>query len=146
MSEASPVILDTDVWSKLFAARRDVAPEVSTWRRLLTGRPVLIAAQTRGELEFGALKGGWGPDRVAAYRSILDRYPVLCPTREIIVAWAELRAECRQIGHSLHEKIHMGDAWVAATARALRIPLLSADGIYRDAPGVELLGEADGEP
>jgi predicted nucleic acid-binding protein len=35
-------------------------------------------------------------------------------------------------------KAHTADRWIAATAMRLGIPLVSNDGIFRDAPGVEL--------
>lgn len=142
MTDVAPVLLDTDAWSRLFAGRRNPTPELSTWLSLLAGRPVLISAQTRGELEFGARAAGWGASRLAAYRRVLDSYPVIYPTGDIVEAWAALRAECKNAGHALHHKAHMGDAWVAATSRALQLPLLSADAIYRDAPGVDLLAGA----
>jgi hypothetical protein len=52
---------------------------------------------------------------------------------------ARFYAECRRIGHSLHDKHHTGDRWVAACAIAKDVDLLAGDDIYRDAPGLRLL-------
>lgn len=45
------------------------------------------------------------------------------------------------MGHALHAKDHTGDRWIAATAIRWGLPLLSGDGIYRRAPGLNLLVE-----
>ncbi len=50
-----------------------------------------------------------------------------------------LRAECVAAGHGLAEKSNEADRWVAATARYVKVPLVSHDGVFVDAPGVELL-------
>ncbi len=106
------------------------------------GRPVVIAAQTRGELLFGAHLNGWGIDRIAQYRTLLDNFTVLHPTPAVVEEWAVLRAECSRLGHPLQAKPNMGDAWIAATARAFRLPLLSADQVFRGVPNLELLPAA----
>lgn len=110
-------VIDTDVYSKVLLATRDSDPRVAQWRRLLLGRQILIAAQTEGELRFGALARGWGPDSV--------------------------RAGCKTSGNPLADKHHMGDAWIAATAVAYRLPLLSGDRVYVGVDGLELLGDLD---
>lgn len=47
-----------------------------------------------------------------------------------------------RLGHPLQAKPNMGDAWIAATARAFRLPLLSADQVFRGVPNLELLPAA----
>jgi predicted nucleic acid-binding protein len=44
----------------------------------------------------------------------------------------------RPRANALGQKAHTADRWIAATAIRLGIPLVSNDGIFRDAPGVEL--------
>lgn len=139
MDDFGPVILDTDVWSLLTAGRKERRPEIGAWRRALEGRPLYISAQTRGEVLFGALKAGWGAQRTALLRSSLAAIGILYPTREIVDAWASIRAECEVTGHPLADKVHMGDAWIAATAVALDMPLLSRDGIFAGVGELQLL-------
>jgi predicted nucleic acid-binding protein len=57
----------------------------------------------------------------------------------VIEAQAHLRAQCLGRGHALGQKLHVGDAWVAATAIAYDLPLAAIDGIYNEAPGLRLL-------
>ena len=45
---------------------------------------------------------------------------------------------CERIGHALCQRNHDADRWIAATALRLRIPLVSNDGIFENAPGLEL--------
>jgi len=49
------VLLDTDAFSKVVMTARDREPQVADWQRRLTGRTIVIAAQTEGELRFGAV-------------------------------------------------------------------------------------------
>lgn len=135
------VLIDTDVWSMVFTLRKDRSPDVLAWRRLLLGRLPVIAAQTEAELRFGAEMRNWGPDRLAALESQLLKTPTLPVTSAVIQAFVTVKAGCQRAGHALGAKLHTGDAWVAATASAYDLPLLSGDGIYVGAPGITLLTE-----
>lgn len=44
------VVLGTDVWSHLYAVERRQHPDLALWKRLLTGKTVVIAARTRAEV------------------------------------------------------------------------------------------------
>ncbi len=57
---------------------------------------------------------------------------------EVIEAYAELTAVCRQTGHALQHKINTGDRWVASCAIAKDLPLLAGDAIYLNAPNLSL--------
>jgi predicted nucleic acid-binding protein len=113
---------------------------------MLLGKDIVIAAQTEGELRFGALAGGWGARRFAALEMHLVKSPTVPVTADVVRSFASVRADCKQAGHHLADKKHMGDAWIAATAHAYRLPLLSGDEIYRHAPvpGLRLLEENNG--
>jgi predicted nucleic acid-binding protein len=50
-----------------------------------------------------------------------------------------MRAACRKIGHPLHQKVHDGDRWIAATAVHLSLPIVSHDTIFLGVPGLDLL-------
>jgi hypothetical protein len=47
-----------------------------------------------------------------------------------------------QRGHGLGEKSYEADRWVAATARYDGASLVSHDGVFIDAPGIELITNA----
>lgn len=133
------VVLDTDVWSNLFARKARSDPLVLQWRAALEGKSVVIATQTRAEVLFGLAYKNLGPQRAGAIRRQLDTTPTVPVTEEVIQAYAELTANCMRAATGLHHKVHTGDRWVAATAIAIGAPLLAHDRIYQDAPGVQLL-------
>jgi hypothetical protein len=68
----------------------------------------------------------------------LRRVEVVHSGPELVAVYAQLRAECEAAGHALAQKAHTADRWIAATAIRLAIPLVSNDGIFRDAPGLQL--------
>jgi len=52
-----------------------------------------------------------------------------------------LRAACRVAGHPLHDKAHAGDLWIAASAVAYGLPLVTDDGIFAGVPGLQVISE-----
>ncbi|MGO1834970.1 MAG: PIN domain-containing protein [Actinomycetaceae bacterium] len=139
------VVIDTDVWSEIYLPRRArKSQHADRWRRLLTGRTVVISTQTRAEVMFGFAVSGWGPDRKSSAREALDRTATAPVDEPVVKAWAELGAACRHQGHALHAKEHTGDRWVASTAIALGAPLLARDAVYQGAPGLILAEPAAG--
>lgn len=137
-------LIDTDVYSALFidpskAGKRGMP--VDLWRRLLAGYQVLISFQTQVELESGFRIANWGPARVEAAMSRIEKMPTIQADAEVLRAYVDLTVQCRQKGHALQAKNHNADRWVAASAVAKQVPLLSGDGIYDDAPGLVLLAD-----
>lgn len=139
MSKPRPTLIDTDAFSVLFVRLGSSDRRIAGWRDVLVGRQVLISFQTRAELLGGAASNGWGERRTAKLRVMLDRTPTVGLDNEVIDAYATLFAECRRAGHGLQAKVHTGDRWVASCAIAKGIPLLAGDGIYRNAPSLELV-------
>lgn len=133
------VVLDTDVWSNLYSRRRALHPSVPAWRDLLLGRTALIATQTRAEVLTGVLQRDLGEARSSEIREQLNQTPTVPVDESVVTAFAELVAQARQSGHPIHQKHHTGDAWIAATAIALGVPLLAGDAIYLGAPGLSML-------
>jgi len=68
----------------------------------------------------------------------LQRVDVIHSGPELVAVYRQLRADCEAIGHALGQKAHTADRWIAATAIRLGIPLVSNDGIFRGAPGLQL--------
>lgn len=144
MSFASNVVvLDTDVWSHLYAARRKHERDAH-WRELLRGSTVVVATQTKAEVLAGLASSGVGAERLATIQQQLALTATVPVTDDVVAAYVSLTAHCRRAGHGLHDKIHTGDRWVAATAIAIGASLLSSDRIYRGAPGVTLLDDSKG--
>jgi len=117
-----PMVLDTNVWSCLFAnSKSHPREQVDSWRDLLKGYLPVIAIQTRAEVLVGLASLGEhraGPSRTAL--GSLLTFPV---TETVIQAYVILTRSSQQSGHPLHQKIHTGDRWIAATAVALNLNL-----------------------
>lgn len=135
------VVVDTDVFSRVVLAARP-SPGYEGFVPLLQGVRVVLAAQTVGELLFGARSRGWGPQRTQGLDELIARCVVVPVDRALTEVWADLSVACRERGHGLQDKQHVADRWIAATAIHLGIPLVSNDGIFIDAPLVDLLRPA----
>jgi len=68
---------------------------------------------------------------------------VVQPDDRMITVCADLRRGCQLIGHALGGKLHDGDRWIAAAAIRLGVPLVSHDGLFKGAPGLELITVVD---
>jgi len=136
---AELVVLDTDVWSHLYAVKRRQHPDLGDWVRLLTGKTVVIAAQTRAEVLVWLRLRDLGEQRRTAVLSQLDNTPTVPVDEAVIQRYARLTADARVRGDGLSDKAHTADRWVAATALTLGVPLLSLDQIYRNDPDLLLL-------
>jgi predicted nucleic acid-binding protein len=101
----------------------DVAPqEPGTWA---------VSVVTIGELEVGALLAPGKPQarRLARLTGILEQAPVLIVDRRVAAHYAQLRAASgRQPAN---------DLWIAATALAHELTLLTADARQASLPGVQ---------
>ncbi len=146
MSPAGPagvpedvVVLDTDVYSQLYVRQGATAAAKQVFKDALVGRSIAIAVQTRAELLIWPEVRGWSADRAGRLRDQLDNTPTVPVNDLVLEAFVRITVGCRRTGHALGQKEHVADRWVAATAIAISRPLLAVDGIYLDAPGLELL-------
>lgn len=130
-----PVVVDTDVFSARLVGNSLLGRR---YEPLLAGRGELISFQTAAELRYGALLKGWGPTRLAALERAIEGVEVVHSGDELIATYAHLRVACTEAGHALHQREHDADRWIAATVIRLDIPLVSNDGVFRDAPGLTL--------
>ncbi|MFY2858707.1 PIN domain-containing protein [Mycobacterium sp. THU-M104] len=115
------------------------------YRMLIGPRPVLLAFQTVMELRYGVLRAGWGQLRRRRLERRIAELTVVQPDDQMITTCAALRAHGTQIGHALAGKLHDGDRWIAAAAMRLGVPLVSHDGIFDGAPGLEFVTAAGDE-
>jgi len=135
MRSRGPIVIDTDVFSADLVRKAELA---ELYAPLIARRPVLISFQTVDELHYGALRRGWGEDRVRRLEDKIQRAEVVHSQAGLVTVSATLRASCAAQGHPLAQSLHTADRWIAATALWLGVPLVSNDRIFRNVPGLEL--------
>ena len=135
MAQRAPVVVvDTNVFSADLL--RSTRPLVELYRPFLAARRFLICFQTLAELEFGLRRRSWGPARLQRAREHVHRAEVVWPGPTLLSTYVDLRIACERVGHALAQPDHDADRWIAATAIHLSVPLVSHDGIFRNAPGL----------
>jgi tRNA(fMet)-specific endonuclease VapC len=102
----------------------------------MAGHQVFLAAVTIAELRYGALVAGWGDQRCQRLEQSVAATTVVPVSDALLTAVAELRHTCRQAGHALHVPVHANDLWIAASAIHIGAPLLTADAVFDDVPGL----------
>jgi predicted nucleic acid-binding protein len=120
---AGAVLLDTDAFS--FLHRGDSRAEAL--RPIVEGRLPLLSFVTVGELLRGALQAGWGEVKRAALQARIDAMTVLPYDEVVIHAYAVATTWAVAHGHPLGQKEHSNDAWIAATAVAHGVALVTGN-------------------
>jgi predicted nucleic acid-binding protein len=117
MESTTPVVVDTDVVSFLFK-NHSLAP---AYHDILAGRPLAISLLTLAEIEYGMEAKNWGATRRDLMRRFLTRFTLLPPDAETARTWARIKSGCEQRGRP----IAFADAWIAAAALQLNVPLVT---------------------
>ncbi len=108
--------------------------------RPLTGTPpsyIAVSYVTIGELRAGVLAASDSTARAQRLET-LTRAESLRPLpidAGVARAWAELRVALRDAG----KRMLVNDSWIAATAIALGIPVVTQDADYDDVPGLDVV-------
>jgi predicted nucleic acid-binding protein len=136
----SPAVIDTMVFSWVFSSA-DLSGRAARYAAHLTGRRLLMSAQTAAELRYGALSRNWGEARREQLERRIERVSVVPIDDDLTKVYAEVKDRCRRAGHALAQKDHDGDRWIAATAIKLELSLISDDGLFEDVPGLLLITE-----
>ncbi len=113
----NPVVVDTNVISYIF--NRHTLGVI--YKAKLQGQMLFTAAQTVEELRYGAFKAKWGKVRISQLEVLFESFRVVQTTDLICTKCAEIRVQARQKGFVLD----LADAWIAATALVLEIPLVT---------------------
>lgn len=100
-------VIDTDVWSYLYKA----SDEAKLYEPHLFGNVLVISFQTQAELLRGIIAASWGARRRQHIESRLKKYVIEHSSDALSLRWAEA--------------IAAADAWVAATALHLGMPLIT---------------------
>lgn len=128
MSEERPPrgLLDTSIFVALEEGR--------ALRQKALPRQNAISVVTRAELRVGVLAA---PDiasrdlRIATFEAS-GRFPALPINEEVARAWSQMRAYLA----ASERRIDVNDMWIAATAAAYEMPVLTQDGDFDSLNGV----------
>ncbi len=110
-------VVDTDVLSYILRGDTRAAP----YRVVLTGRLSVVSFMTVAELDRWSIQHQWGSARQEQMAAFLARFILVLPDRALCRTWAEVVNGARQQGRP----IATADAWIAATALARDVPLLT---------------------
>src|SRR5437868_6394037 len=106
----------------------------------LAGRGVVIPFAALAEMLFGAEVKKWGPLRRRDIDAFIRKGTVHYPDRRVCVLWAESRAAAQRVGRPLAPQ----DAWVAATALHLELPLVTHNARhFAGVTGLQVITEPD---
>ncbi len=117
MEANGPVVVDTDVISYLFKSH----PLAEHYQALLAGRSLAVSVVTLAEIEYGMEIKNWGAARRELMRRFLARFTPLGPDSETAREWARIRCAREKRGRP----IGFADAWIAACAVQLNVPLVT---------------------
>jgi predicted nucleic acid-binding protein len=96
-----------------------------------------VSAVTLGELRIGVLQAR-NPEaasrRLSTYQ-LAQQFEALTVDGAVSEAWALLISRLR----AAERKAPVNDSWIAATALAHRVPVVTQDSDYDDMPGVEVI-------
>lgn len=130
------ILVDTGIFSASLSRRRRTRFE--TYVNLMAGHQIFLAAVTVSELRYGALVASWGEARCERLEESIRATTVVPVTDKLLTKVAELRHACRDTGHPLHDPAHANDLWIAASAIHIEAPLLTADKVFENTPGLTL--------
>jgi predicted nucleic acid-binding protein len=133
-------VLDTVVFSALGVRGREELRDL--YRGEVEGRRVVLSFQTVAELRFGARNAGWGDRRRAELEERISAVAVRVADDRLTRAYAELKWTLKTMGHALWHKQHDGDRWIAVTALAHGLPLVTHDGGFTGVPGLTMISKS----
>jgi predicted nucleic acid-binding protein len=108
--------------------------------RLISGRPperVAVSAITIAELRLGVLAASDAPTRARRLEALMAAAALdPLPVDELVAgAWASLRIALRDSGR----RMPLNDSWIAATAIANGLAVVTQDDDYDDVPGLRVI-------
>jgi len=109
------ILVDTDVVSYIFKLHPLADPFIPA----LEGHPLFISFMTLAEIEHGMAIAKWGDRSQHRMRRHLSKYEVVNSNRDLCRLWGAVMEESTSKGRRISQE----DAWIAATALHLNLPL-----------------------
>jgi predicted nucleic acid-binding protein len=125
------VVADTCVVSYIF----NKSELGRAYEDLIGFRRVGITGQSIAELGVGVLRAHWGERRLAEHSRFLERFTHVPDTR----AMAEVCGGIRAMRFAIGEPIEWADAWPAACAMCLDVPLVTHETDHQRIEGLRVL-------
>ena len=117
-----PVVVDTDVLSFLY--KRDTRARL--YEPHLNDPPFIVSFMSLAELRRWALERSWGESRQQELEDYLTRYLILHSDDQMCGRWAQaMNSACKR-----GRPVAPADAWIAATALLLDVPLITHNGTH----------------
>jgi tRNA(fMet)-specific endonuclease VapC len=120
------VLLDTTV-ATLLHPKKQRWSELRLYERYLIGSTLAISFQTVAELRLWGVQKNWGAAARAGLDAFVAGFVVVPYDDELGHQWARVMAAARAVGR----RLEAGDAWIAATAVRLDVPLVTHDADFR---------------
>ncbi len=111
------ILVDTDVTSFFF--KNDTRKAL--YEKHLDGQFLFLSFMTLAELELWSVSADWGTKRKLLLENYLKRFSIAHSRLEICEIWSEIMDDGKRRGRI----IATSDAWIAATALFLNIPLVT---------------------
>lgn len=128
------LVVDTNIVSYLLSG----APLTLRYRPVVRDREVAMSFQTVAEVLYGARMGHYSSQFESRWRNLRRSWQTILYDDELADIYAAIRADANRAGRGLSSQ----DAWVAATALWLQVPLVSHDRDFRNVPELELITRA----
>jgi tRNA(fMet)-specific endonuclease VapC len=109
------IVVDTDVASYIFNWHSLAERYANTLR----GSELILSFMSVAEVRMGAMSAGWGSNRRLLLEQFVHGFELFYADDDLCTVWARIRAEARVTGRAISPQ----DAWIAATALALDVPL-----------------------
>jgi tRNA(fMet)-specific endonuclease VapC len=134
------IVVDSDVASFVFKRDPVRAPR---YRPYLHGHQVVLPFSVVAELLYWSEKNRWGAPRRLRLEAFIQRSVLKYPDYPLCALWAEVRCHARQVGR----EIDSHDAWNAAVALFLDVPLVTHNARhYVGVSGLQVFTEPDSSP
>lgn len=127
-------VADTNVVS--YTLRDD--PLADRYRPLIDGERIAVSFQTVGEIRLGQLLGHYDTPAIESWARLRRQWRIIDSNAELVEIYAALRADANRAGRRLSSQ----DAWVAATALWLQVPLVTHDRDFRNIPELNVVTRA----